>query len=108
VLQFPTTAQVPAKYMWHFVRGYFDGDGCVYIKSGNRNIVDFVGSHDFIAGLNKFLDSEQVFGKVYKYKNKNTSNLKIMNQSSVYNFYKKCYEDSDNLFLTRKFGKFTI
>lgn len=106
VLQFPTRSQVPNEYIWHFVRGYFDGDGCVYIKNGNRNIVDFVGSHDFIEGLNKFLDSECVFGRVYRYKNQNTSNLKIMKQSSVNIFYKKCYENSDNIYLKRKYNKF--
>src|SRR3989338_7407870 len=28
-LQMPT---IPQKYIGHFVRGYFDGDGCVYSK----------------------------------------------------------------------------
>jgi uncharacterized protein (DUF3820 family) len=29
-LKFP---DVPAEYLGHFVRGYFDGDGCAYFKS---------------------------------------------------------------------------
>ena len=28
-LQFPTESQVPRKFQYAFIRGYFDGDGCV-------------------------------------------------------------------------------
>ena len=41
-LQFPTTNVVPDNLISHFIRGYFDGDGCIYIdkcKSGHISIV---------------------------------------------------------------------
>ena len=40
VLTFPTFDIVPEKYMNHFIRGYFDGDGCVW--DGKPKIMTFI------------------------------------------------------------------
>jgi intein-encoded DNA endonuclease-like protein len=59
--------KVPKKYLAHFIRGYFDGDGCVNLwrTKGKDNIlivrklsVIFTsGSKDFLAGLHTALKS---------------------------------------------------
>lgn len=43
VLKFPTEEQVPKHLIHHFMRGYFDGDGCI---SGSKVIL--VGTKDFL------------------------------------------------------------
>lgn len=53
---FPT---IPPKYISHFVRGYFDGDGCVHIdkaygKPKRLSTVFTSGSKKFLQSLQKF------------------------------------------------------
>ena len=44
--------QVPASLMHHFVRGYFDGDGCIsFVKRSGCWVVSFVGNKEFITKL---------------------------------------------------------
>lgn len=54
-LQFPTT--VPQEYLWAFIRGYFDGDGCAtsHMPSTNKNRIriNFIGTKDFLTDLQK-------------------------------------------------------
>lgn len=48
---------IPPQYLADFIRGYFDGDGCVYLrKNGNLGGANFVcGSKKFINRLNDIL-----------------------------------------------------
>lgn len=39
ILKFPTKEQVPSKLLNHYIRGYFDGDGCVW--GGERKVMYF-------------------------------------------------------------------
>ncbi len=55
-LQWPTNYQVPEKYLHHFIRGYFDGDGSVSIYKNNIK-VNFSGFVDFITSLRDYLSS---------------------------------------------------
>lgn len=38
-LEFPSDEIVPKKYKHHFIRGYFDGDGCIWNGKRKRMIV---------------------------------------------------------------------
>lgn len=52
-MKFP---EVPAEYLRHFVRGFFDGDGSVYLESGKSIRVKLLsGSKEFIIKLNNLL-----------------------------------------------------
>lgn len=59
VLTFPNTDVLPEKYYSHFIRGYFDGDGCV---SGNNDTytyaVNFVGTFNFLAAIENIFHNE--------------------------------------------------
>jgi hypothetical protein len=49
---------IPHKYISDFIRGYFDGDGCIY-KHGKSYRSTFVcGSFKFISELNRVLEKE--------------------------------------------------
>ena len=48
ILEFPTKEQVPDKLINHFMRGYFDGDGCIYIsEKHNKASFDIIGTEKF-------------------------------------------------------------
>lgn len=52
---FPT---IPPGYLSHFIRGYFDGDGCIYlIKSKYPRIIFTSGSNQFLEGLSTTLSA---------------------------------------------------
>ncbi len=69
VLQMP---KVPTEFLRHFVRGYFDGDGCAHLgehwaKDRNKkrwvfNIRFSSGSEVFLRGLWKSLKSQKIEG----------------------------------------------
>lgn len=50
ILKFPTKEQVPDAFLNDFIRGYFDGDGCLCF-SKNRYTIEIISSKDFLLGL---------------------------------------------------------
>ena len=53
-------ASVPNNQLGHFIRGYFDGDGCVYFKQNwakDRNKLRWVFQIKFTSGSRQFLKS---------------------------------------------------
>jgi intein-encoded DNA endonuclease-like protein len=50
ILQFPTEEQVPKELIRHFIRGYFDGDGCIY-KSQGKLMLNIVSTQNFLQGF---------------------------------------------------------
>ena len=68
-LKFPTTEQVPDHLLRHFIRGYFDGDGCVTQCNGYKNkkgiinlrpIISFCGTKEFLTSLREWLDKNGI------------------------------------------------
>lgn len=54
--------KIPNYLMPHFIRGYFDGDGTIYINSKSGRIrTAFYGTHDFISSIQEYLISELDF-----------------------------------------------
>lgn len=48
--------------MRHFIRGYFDGDGTIYINSKSERLrTAFYGTHDFISSIQEYLIDELGF-----------------------------------------------
>lgn len=58
-LTFPSDEIVPKRLKHHFIRGYFDGDGCVYGSENNRTYsVSFVGTDEFLTEMQTVLFDE--------------------------------------------------
>lgn len=109
ILKFPDC--VPNELLRHFVRGYFDGDGCVYTSSdcyGNIYYrTEVVGTYDFCCKLSGILKS---FGcnnsfKHIKGKHENTYRLRTSANRSTYKFLHWMYDSAD-LKLNRKNKKY--
>lgn len=101
IMTFP---EIPDKLLFHFLRGYFDGDGHVRILGNSLEITFTSGSKNFLESLSKKLSENGIKSKVYPKLQGSWFLLYIFNESRE-SFFKKLYRDS-NLFLHRKFQIF--
>lgn len=100
---------IPIDLERHFIRGYFDGDGCIRVKKDkrdNKEIGDlrFVGSsNDFLNKINERMNS--LFGTkkncLYGPKNGNYKFLGWASMKDIENIYRGFYNNS-NFYLVRK------
>ena len=98
-LEFPK--HLPESLVKHFIRGYFDGDGCI----STRKRISVVGTEQFLTSLQNYLIEElnvsnvsirqEKRGKHYSYEKSGNDALKIMNL-----LYSDC-----KVYLDRKYEK---
>jgi hypothetical protein len=97
-LNFP---EIPAIYLSHFIRGYFDGDG--YVKY-ERRIVSFVGgSKKFMRRLKETIDALGFKTEFQHFEN--CYRLFLTGRKSIKKFSQWIYKDKD-LYLERKYLEF--
>lgn len=109
-LEFP---DMPRQYLSAFLRGVFDGDGCVYYRKGaaaallNTNFVS--GSKNFIYGIEKALrELGMPEKKIYEHRHDKATyyTLKYAHGDSI-SLFKILYGGLKNdLYLKRKYEKF--
>lgn len=106
ILSFPDF--IPDNLMSHFIRGYFDGDGCFsYSNKTNRSYITICSSDIFCEELASFLkEKENITLHVNNISNKNekTKIARTSSKKEIINFLKYIYRDSD-LKLERKYKK---
>lgn len=108
------TLKMPAiadDLLWHFIRGYFDGDGCIYSKmreADNTLIIEspIVSSDDFADGFMDILKKHDInYYKQRLGKNKVSTTVKITGVTSNCKFYDLIYNNC-SIKNERKFSKF--
>jgi intein/homing endonuclease len=104
-IEFP---ELKPELVKHFIRGYFDGDGCLYNggrdkKSNIYNI--FTASEKFKNSIIECLNLIGINTRCY-YRN-NGYSINIVRYKDTYNFYNYLYNDSE-MFLKRKKDKFIL
>lgn len=85
----------------HFIRGYFDGDGCISYsnKEHTKMYLNFVGTKEFlnkikdISGFNWYMNSK---GNVFQMSCGHTSGMK----------FSKCLYENSTIYLDRKYQRF--
>lgn len=97
---------IPQHLIRHFIRGYFDGDGTVYINSKNNSLrVGFYGTRDLLTSIQNNLH-EEIGTSVNKiYEKVGCWLLSYAMESDVKKIYDYLYTDAE-LFLARKKLKF--
>lgn len=102
-LDFP---DVPDEFLSDFIRGYFDGDGCVMSVKGKRiNTAITSGSRAFLESLvEKLRIHAGICGGSY---DRSSMSYRFGNRDSVL-LGQYMYKDSPELFLLRKRNKFPI
>lgn len=100
-LEFP---QVPREYVSHFIRGYFDGDGCIMKLKNNRvNSAFTCGSKKFLMSLHEVLKEEAgIIGGSY---DDSCCSLKFGKKDTRL-LGEYMYKNDKTLFLKRKKEKF--
>ena len=95
----------------HFIRGYFDGDGCVTFNKSNKQLcISFTGTEDMMLGIQNILISELDFYKTKlsdRHPNKyhNIRSLQYFGNGNSKKFYNFIYENTD-IYMKRKKNKF--
>lgn len=112
LLQFPSEEIVPKNLIRHYLRGYFDGDGCITFSTYNFNKLKWkfqiISNYDFVIDYAKqlnYLILREAEPSIYKEKRREnpiyyfsigSTNLDILQK--IYNLF---YIDS-NIYLSRK------
>lgn len=87
----------------HFIRGYFDGDGCISIDCEERTKIDITSNHEFVKDLISFF-KEKLNIDCYFGTRKNSACLQFSAQQDVDKFVDYIYNDA-SIFLQRKKDK---
>lgn len=101
ILDFPDENQVPEILVWHFIRGYFDGDGSLMLKSPQASLCV---SNKFGKKMIKLLDRYNIHSYLRKtdYIKNKIDKLEIGKIKDCMNFLELLYENSNGLRLERK------
>ena len=107
---------VPKELMWDFIRGYWDGDGCISSSNVSKTIKETSYNYinigftiiskdpDILNEMNEFFMEEGINTHVYP-DNKGNHLVGTHSKSEVEKIYNKLYTSS-NLFMERKRTKF--
>lgn len=111
ILEFPTT--VPKELLHHFLRGYSDGDGCIYInklKHSTNFIWKIVSTKQFCEKVSSLLNdelqitiSQQITSP--KSDNKITTTLSVGGNNQTETLLDWLYQDA-TIYLPRKYDKY--
>lgn len=110
--------QVPENYVWHFIRGYYDGDGSIFYGKGYLNSegkqttqlrTSVLGTEDFLIGIkNNFTNYYPEYNpKIQDRSNNGYYRLEISGTLSAIKLCELLYKDSSDLTrLDRKYKKY--
>lgn len=107
ILKFPT--KVPDNLIRHFIRGYFDGDGCISVKHNVKSdvpIVSLLGTFEFLQSLIEVFKMEYTPIKKCKKNSSNTYYIRFKKEDA-YKFLHYIYDDA-SIYLQRKYDKYQI
>ena len=95
------------KFILHFIRGYFDGDGCfAFYDKGNTKPFEcnFIGTYDVMEFIKYSLEENNIKVSDIK-KAENIYKIRITNRNNLLSFYNYLYKDKGDCFLERNFNK---
>ena len=108
-LTFPTEDQVPLELIHHFMRGYFDGDGCIYVHEKFRCSVSLTGTYQFLDKyqevVNKFIGKTNRLKLTKCHTNSYIYSLVYGGNQQVKKIYDFLYKNA-TVYLNRKKEKF--
>lgn len=98
---------IPDHLKHHFFRGFFDGDGSIYLNKTTRYKITFTSKRNqdwsFLINLCDLLNIKYYISQA---KNQDASSLQISSKKSVIKFCEYLYKNSEGCRLNRKFDKF--
>ena len=108
ILQFPSEEQVPNHLINHFMRGYFDGDGCVYYSHGQLAF-SILGTSEFLDAYESYvLESMNRDNPTKRLHDKrlinNTESIQYTGNVQCKKWFDFLYKDA-TVYLQRKYNK---
>ena len=107
VIKYPNN--IPKELEKHYIRGYFDGNGCLSISKKNNNNFSCsiaCGSKEYTYELSKKLNKHNIATFIYKQKKSNCYQLNIKGgKKGCLKFLDYMYKDS-TIYLDRKFNRY--
>jgi len=110
ILTFPNNNILPTKLQRHFIRGYFDGDGCISTilrTKQNRTTpvmeceVNFLGTYDMLNNITKIIPVDDIkifkFGNIFKFR--------LQSKKKIIELMEYLYNGS-SIYLERKHDKY--
>lgn len=95
---------------WDFVRGYFDGDGCVYVnheKPITKSSVHFTSAREEVLKYlqSRFKNDYKIDSKIYQESDRKYR-LMIITYDNIIKFLENIYYSDDITMLNRKYEKY--
>lgn len=105
-LTFPNESIVPKELQRHFIRGYFDGDGCLYVSKATQCTI--LGTESFLSTMNSIINEELGFSKELEYHpNGITRRYRISQRKQIKSLMGWLYQDA-TIYLDRKYQKYLL
>jgi len=105
-LEFPN--HLPKEFLPHFIRGYIDGDGCVFFKVYSYEgvfKVSILGTFNFLIDIKNILLENDIKSSDVKQDKSKVFNINITGQDNLVKLYNYLYKDATR-FLGRKIDKY--
>ena len=112
-LIFPSEDILPLNLQCHFIRGYFDGDGCIStrmrLKKENMKhylacVVKFIGTYDMMENISRIIPIDNLKIKEVE-KSKGIYQLEVYSRNKIITLMDYLYEDS-HFYFSRKYDKY--
>ena len=100
ILTFPKEEILPQKFVKDFIRGYFDGDGCVCFTEKNKEI-SILGTFDMLTSIK---EQTKCFENKTPSKHKNIFQF-TLSRKKAFNFLNYIYKNS-TIYLDRQYKKY--
>lgn len=101
---------IPEEFHSHFIRGVFDGDGCISKKQNKQSYFSIIGNELLIKKIQDVLILKCDLKKLKLHKDSRCENnivtLCYGGNKQIEKIYNYLYKDCDDLYLTRKKEKF--
>ncbi len=106
ILKYPMKSIINEDLTNHFIRGYFDGDGCIYLnKDKNYYKVSFAGTYDFLSNIQKIINKNIGLNFTKILKQHNIFSLQYSGKNNCLKIKDYLYNNA-TIFLNRKRDKF--
>lgn len=102
ILKFPDEFILPENLIFHFIRGYFDGDGTICKTKVNTFRCCILGTKNFLKSIQTILQKYDIKSSIINKHKSKIFNLNILEGSKGILKFKKLLYDNSNIFLSRK------
>ena len=89
----------------HFIRGFFDGDGCLSLLKNNKAHFSIVGCADILNDFHKIFKENNILTRIYDINHSSAKSIETSSKKEIQKIYKFLYNNS-KISLKRKKDKF--